>query len=390
EINILTSSPRRIYNLQKFLPQLLPQGFEKIDFSPVRGNVQTRVRKLLEGSASGLVVAKAALDRLLDPSLSEEFQETQDFLKNSLKELSWMVLPISLNPPAAAQGALAIEICEGREDLKEILKSIHCEATFQAVNHEREMLKNWGGGCHQKIGVCVLPRSYGTLTSAQGQRDTGELIDRWELTSTESSSLLQGEFFPTEAKSSLWFDRSKIAISNDYKKFNAHWVSKAEAFPENIQLTSDDLIWTSGVKTWATLASRGCWVNGSSESLGEREDERLSPLDQQSRRWCKWTHEGGEENLEREAIKTYKLTPKKVPPLISETTEHFFWMSGSSFREALRHYPWLVNKKNWSGPGLTSEALLKEIKNRQGSGSVHIALSFEQWQKSFISSKGQK
>ena len=177
EINILTSSPRRIYNLQKFLPQLLPKGFEKIDFSPVRGNVQTRVRKLLASSSSGLVVAKAALDRLLTSQLSEEFGETQDFLKKALEEFLWMVLPISFNPPAAAQGALAIEICENREDLKEILKSIHCESTFRTVLKEREMLKSWGGGCHQKIGVCVLERSYGQLTSAQGQKDSGERID---------------------------------------------------------------------------------------------------------------------------------------------------------------------------------------------------------------------
>lgn len=390
EINILTSSPRRIHNLQKHLPLLMPRGFEKIDFSPVRGNVQTRVRKLMESTASGLVVAKAALDRLLDPSLDEEFQETQSFLKQSLEDLLWMVLPISLNPPAAAQGALAIEICNNREDLKEILKSIHCDSTFQAVLNEREMLKSWGGGCHQKIGVCILPRPYGTLTSAQGERDTGERIDLWHLDSSEDSSLFTGDYFPTQAKESLWFDREKMAVSSSFKNFNAHWVSKAEAFPESVQLSSDHLIWTSGVKTWMTLASRGCWVNGSSESLGEREDERLHPLDQKTRQWCKWTHDGGEENKERTAIKTYKLTPKKAPPLISEKTEHFFWMSGSSFREALRHYPWLVNKKNWSGPGLTSEALAKEIKTHKGSGSVHIALSFEQWQKSFISSKGRK
>ena len=192
------------------------------------------------------------------------------------------------------------------------------------------------------------------------------------------------------SKESLWFDREKIAFSEDYKSFNAHWVSKAEAIPEGAQLSTDHIVWTSGVKTWITLAARGYWVNGSSESLGEREDERLQCLDQKNRRWCKWTHSEGEENKERVAIKTYKLTPKKTPPLITQKTEHFFWMSGSSFREALSHYPWLVNKKNWSGPGLTSEALLKEIKNRNGSGSVHIALSFEQWQKSFMKVKGQK
>ena len=68
---ILTSSPRRVYNLEPFLKWALPWKGEApaIEFVPVRGNIATRVSKLTSvpfaESCDGLVVAKAALDRLL-------------------------------------------------------------------------------------------------------------------------------------------------------------------------------------------------------------------------------------------------------------------------------------------------------------------------------------
>src|SRR5205807_4778558 len=64
-MSILTSSPRRAYNLDSFLREALPAKINELNFENVRGNVQTRVRKLLEQSVDGLIVAKAAIDRLL-------------------------------------------------------------------------------------------------------------------------------------------------------------------------------------------------------------------------------------------------------------------------------------------------------------------------------------
>lgn len=386
KISILTSSPRRTYNLSKHLLEFLPAGFTHIDFQPVRGNVQTRVRKMLEGEeASGLIVAKAALDRLLSENLTNEFLETQTFLKKALTDLQWMILPMTINPPAAAQGALALEIRKDRDDLKKLLQSIHCDDTFETVSRERKMLRQWGGGCHQKIGVGVLRRPYGQVICAQGLRDSGETIDLFQLEDAVGINMNGKEHFPQSPKTALWFERVRSSVGEEYKQYNAHWISKAEALPEEISLSNDNLLWTSGVRTWKTLAQRGLWVNGSSESLGEREDMRLRPLDQQSRQWCKWTHEGGEENDLMPLIKTYRLLPKAQQPVLSPETEHYFWMSGSSFREAVKSYPWLVDKNHWSGPGLTVEALRREIQSRNGTGTVRIALSFEQWQKRFQS-----
>ncbi len=387
-LKILTSSPRRTYNLGRHLESLLPGelGERQVAFFPVRGNVQTRVKKLMTGEEDGLIVAKAALDRLLDPGLPEEFSETQNFLRTSLKDLLWMVLPISLNPPAAAQGALAIEIREDREDLKKLLAAINCPETFQTVEKERSLLQGWGGGCHQKIGVCVLKRPYGELICAQGQRDSGELIDLWRLQRPEKISTMT-TYFPQTPQEGLWFERQALPVGSEHVVFNAHWVSKAEALPQEVALPLEHLIWTSGIKTWLRLARRGLWVSGSNESLGEKESLRIGNLEGVVRKWCKWTHDGGGDSGELPTIKTYQLLPKAKAPSLNPDVEHFFWMSGSSFVEALKSNPWLIHKSHWSGPGHTHDTLKKELHKLGGSGSLHIAFSFEEWHKRITSQK---
>ena len=64
-ITILSSSPRRSWLLEQALPELWPWRVEAFQFAPVRGNIATRLARLIEGRGDALVVAKAALDRLL-------------------------------------------------------------------------------------------------------------------------------------------------------------------------------------------------------------------------------------------------------------------------------------------------------------------------------------
>src|SRR5438105_1511400 len=126
-MSILTSSPRRSYNLGSFLRDALPVQLSELNFVDVRGNVPTRVRKLFE-LADGLIVAKAAIDRLLEAKQSE-FAAIQTDLRRALAQCRWMVLPLRENPSAPAQGALAIEIVRRRADLRELLASLNCAET---------------------------------------------------------------------------------------------------------------------------------------------------------------------------------------------------------------------------------------------------------------------
>src|SRR4029079_1227989 len=103
-MSILTSSPRRAHNLDSFLRSALPAQISDLKFENVRGNVPTRVRKLLAGEADGLIVAKDAIDRLLEAGggssmvgdrPSDDFSETHSFLREALSQCLWMVLPLA-------------------------------------------------------------------------------------------------------------------------------------------------------------------------------------------------------------------------------------------------------------------------------------------------------
>src|SRR5687768_4417000 len=165
KVSILRSSPRRAHNLGSFLTWALPVGNLAIEFVPVRGNVPTRLRKLHEGTHHGLVVAKAALDRLADQ------------VRDPVDRCYFMVLPISENPTGAAQGALAIEIadhCDPR--IVRLLERMNDKTTFDEATREREILRSYGGGCHQKIGVTVLTRGSEQLLSLRGVTDDGTVL----------------------------------------------------------------------------------------------------------------------------------------------------------------------------------------------------------------------
>ena len=357
-LRILTSSPRRSYNLAAFLPQVLPPKFDALEFLPVRGNVPTRVRKLWQPDVDGLVVAKAALDRLLEAKQAE-FTDTSADLRQALGQCHWMVLPLRANPAAPGQGALAIETRRERKDLQELLAAINCVETFQAVVREREILRAFGGGCHQKIGVSVLHRPYGEITSLRGIADDGTILSNYSLYSSrpQPPKVFREQMWPLEPSPADWFGRERIPVTLPDKSA-AFWISKAEALPNGVSLSTSQIVWVSGLQTWRRLAQRGVWVNGCAESLGEQEDPRIENLAGSAREWFKLTHADGYAGNGTKTLATYRLIPKKDSPQFENQT-YFFWTSGSGFERALALNPWLKQMTHFCGPGNTQRVLLK-------------------------------
>lgn len=121
-----TSSLRRLSQIKRLRPDL--------EILPLRGNVDTRLRKWKEGQFEGIILAEAGLRRL---GIEVKFK------RFSLEEMI----------PAVGQGALGIEVRSDNKKVKELLRAIHSEETALAVKAERAFLRTLEGGCQVPLGA---------------------------------------------------------------------------------------------------------------------------------------------------------------------------------------------------------------------------------------------
>ena len=104
-----------------------------LSIEPIRGNVETRLRKLEEGLCDGLVMARAGLDRL------------------ALKPDHAHALPVEEFLPAVGQGILGVEAREADAEAIEALKSVDHAGTRMQALAERAFLRRLGAGCHTPV-----------------------------------------------------------------------------------------------------------------------------------------------------------------------------------------------------------------------------------------------
>lgn len=132
-----TGSPRRRAQLLNLRPDLVVED--------IRGNVDTRLRKLDEGEFDALVLAKAGLVRLqLEDRISYELPPEQ-FLS------------------AIGQGALGIEIRDGDAATQDVVSHLNDTTTHQAVIAERALLAHLRGGCLAPVAALAEADSTGSL-----------------------------------------------------------------------------------------------------------------------------------------------------------------------------------------------------------------------------------
>jgi len=141
EATVGTSSLRRQAQLLRLRPDLRIQ--------PLRGNVQTRLRKLDEGQYAAIVLASAGLQRL----------EMASRIAGRLMPPDWL--------PAVAQGAVGVECLSQREDLIELLRPLNEPRTAACITAERAFNARLEGSCSVAIGALA--------------RWTGDAADPWQL-----------------------------------------------------------------------------------------------------------------------------------------------------------------------------------------------------------------
>jgi hydroxymethylbilane synthase len=120
-----------------------------LNFVSIRGNVETRLRKLGEGQYDAIVLARAGLRRLeLD--------------------VAYVVLEPELLPPAPGQGALAVQARAGDRTTIELVEAVHDPATAASVRAERRLMVDLEGGCRLPVGALGTPRADGGLNLLGG------------------------------------------------------------------------------------------------------------------------------------------------------------------------------------------------------------------------------
>ena len=135
-----TGSLRRAVQLSSFRQDLAASG--------IRGNVDTRMRKVTSGEYDGVILAAAALHRLGWEDKITEYLSTEYFL------------------PAVGQGALAIESRAEDTELAGMLAPLNHEPTWQSVTAERAFLLALGGGC--RAPIAALGTVNGTTLQLEG------------------------------------------------------------------------------------------------------------------------------------------------------------------------------------------------------------------------------
>ena len=125
-----TSSFRREYQLQNKRDDLI--------YKLIRGNVDTRIKKLNDGLYDAIILSKAGIDSLnLNQHITQEF---------SVEEII----------PSAGQGVIAVQCRKNDDEICEILKKINHKATSVCVTAERELLKTLEGDCNTPVGAISI------------------------------------------------------------------------------------------------------------------------------------------------------------------------------------------------------------------------------------------
>lgn len=145
---IATGSLRRKFQLLRYR-----NDFNIVD---VRGNIETRIRKLHEHDWDGLIVAHAALSRLDKTELISE------------------VIPVVSMYPAVGQGIIAVE-CRDDDEMRDLFSPINHQVTAVCAIAERAFLEGLGGGCQIPVGVISTLEDtefslYGVYLPEQGKR----------------------------------------------------------------------------------------------------------------------------------------------------------------------------------------------------------------------------
>jgi len=382
-LRIGSSSPRRQAFVPSFLQRALP-GSPSVQLCELRGNVDTRLRRLLEPRGAerqldGVVLAFAGLSRLWQ----DETVGAAAVLRELLAGLPRMILPLTLCPAAPAQGALAVECRSNDERTRALLAAIDDAGTRAAIVAERALLAERGGGCHQQFGATQLHvDGIGALLYVREAGADGLAAPelRWKAPPPPNTPVRAWDGSEQKPPAIESIDGAAAACAQRLAASGAAFIAHRRALPADLgarEINRCRHIWVSGTESWFALAARGVWVEGCAESLGFASLRpmlaapllALPPLQE----WIALTNEEGAAGWgETPVLATYRHARTTAAGAGPGDATQAWWHSGMQverWRGALG-----AGCQHACGPGKTADAL-----RRAGVAAPMIFPSVHHW-----------
>ena len=379
-IIIGTCSPRREEMATAFLKKALPQLKDTlhIETRPIRGNVETRLRKLDDGEYDATILATAGLNRLLRSA------EDCSLIRSLLSNKRIMLLPLIDCVPAPCQGAIGAEANPANKRAVEVLNAINEPALFNTAFAEKRTGMQYGTGCLQQFGVTSIHTRQGHYIYAAGKDETGTTFAAWDpLPSLSmdpaavfSSTDHMREFFTYEWRAALPDIKEPVVFIANYKLLDG---------VINKTALKDKCILVSGTKTWFELARQGYWVSAGADALGF--DFLLPSLSMpllgiSAKNILILTHEAAAQRWQKKGLAaacTYRLTPVFNPTLFEQiaNAKAICWTSYAQFAAYGHH----------AKPGVTHICAGGETATQLIQAGIDPVIfptikAFEQWRKS--------
>ncbi len=371
-----TSSPRRIANLtlslKNYLPRLKNED-TKIRCETLRGNVNSRIKKLKDGQYHAITLALAGLERLAHG------EKSRIELEGLLEGLNYFILPQSVFPSAASQGALGIEMREDRNDsgkLAAILAKLNHQNTVEEVTRERVAFKAFGGGCHLAVGIHVKKVGDTFLHVHAGEVDGKRVDTKWlegasKFTMEKNKKLFVG--LPRGERTDVVYDELlvKTPEAKNLNLTNKHvFVTSRYTVPTLLTslASGPEGIWAAGTKTAQKLCAEGVWINGTSDSLGTKDlidlkhSEVLKMLHPSiAQDWTVLSHHQATTDLGL-VVGCYERSTQPVSANFSSELENVgacLWTSFQQYEIYLTQFPFLKDAQHCCGLGKTWQEFQK-------------------------------
>lgn len=199
-----------------------------LDIIDLRGNVPTRIQKLVDGQYDAILLASAGLNRLnLAPDGIHRVQ-----------------LPVTSFIPAPAQGVLAFQMRENDDRIRAVLQSIHHADVQETISIERAVLNRLDGGCQLPLGVYCEKNDSGFHTWVSLQPLDGSAYRRFYRGSDSTKNLVDQLLHRIQAKESrnVFYSRNPEDASLFIKQVQSYGFQVDARSPLQTQSVQVDVI----------------------------------------------------------------------------------------------------------------------------------------------------